>query len=479
MAKIASLQDTIAAVATPAGQGGIGIVRVSGPRAVDMTDKIFVSRSGKPLSSLKSFCLRYGWIVRDKKAFEAIGCKPEAGTDFLIDEVLVTLMRAPKSYTKEDHVEISAHAGTQVLSSILGLLLKQGARLAEPGEFTKRAFVNGRMDLTQAEAVLDVIQADTELALRNSLGQLAGRLSAILKELRLSLVEICADMEARLDFSEEEIPAGAAERNMKNLRRVFGRVNDLLETAGRGHLVRDGLKTVIYGRPNTGKSSLLNALLKTERAIVTPVAGTTRDTIEECLDVQGLAVCLTDTAGVLHADNEIERLAIARTAQAVQTADLVLFVMDGSSMLTEEDRLLFSGIPAQKKRMGVINKSDLPPRLDRKEAGQLLGFHPIVEVSALTLKNIRLLEEQIFKTALDGKTGLTESVLVSNARHKDILQKVKASLGHAIETLEKGLSDEWAAGDVRAALQGLGELTGEVFHEEILDSIFSRFCIGK
>ncbi|MFA5039428.1 MAG: tRNA uridine-5-carboxymethylaminomethyl(34) synthesis GTPase MnmE [Candidatus Omnitrophota bacterium] len=479
MAKIASLNDTIAAIATPAGQGALGIIRLSGPRALEIADLVFCGRNPKPLSGMKSFCLRYGWIVRDKEAFGKSGSDPRAVGACVVDEVVISLMRAPKSYTKEDNVEISAHGGSRVLCAILELLVEKGARPAEPGEFTKRAFLNGRLDLTQAEAVLDVIQANSDLALRNSLGQLAGGLSGIFKGLRAGLLEILADMEARLDFSEEEVLRAEDVRDAEKLEGVCSQTQSLLEGSFRGRLLREGLKVVIYGRPNTGKSSLLNALLKTERAIVTPIAGTTRDTIEECLNIQGLAVCLIDTAGILDAGDEIERRAVERANAAVEGSDLVLFVVDASAPLEDLDVELYSRVKARKKLIGVVNKCDLPGVPGAERFREFFGAHPVTEVSALKMRNIVALEEEIVKAVFDGPLELGESPLVSNVRHIAILKDVSQALKDAVETLRKGTPLEFAAVDVRRALNGLGELTGEVFHEELLDSIFSRFCIGK
>ncbi|MDD5019598.1 MAG: tRNA uridine-5-carboxymethylaminomethyl(34) synthesis GTPase MnmE [Candidatus Omnitrophica bacterium] len=479
MAALASFPDTIVAMSTPVGQGAVGIVRLSGPQALRVVESVFASKNGKPLSDAKTFTLKYGWVVRDKEAFEKSGRSPLACPAAVLDEVVVSLMRSPHSYTREDVVEINSHGGPRVLSLILEILLEKGARLAQPGEFTKRAFLNGRLDLAQAEAVLDIIQAKSDLALKNSLTQLAGELSRKMKVLRQEMLDVLAEIEARLDFSEEDIQAVPYDVYGSALEGIRRRLADLLEKSFCGRIVREGLKVAICGRPNAGKSSLLNALLGAERAIVTAIAGTTRDTIEECVNIRGLAVCLIDTAGVLEARDEIERLALARTRNAIEDCDIVLFVLDGSGPLEDQDAALLSFVKPSKKIIGVVNKSDLPRHADRARIRDLFRDRAVVEVSALTRDNIAALEEEILRSVFHDPGILAADVLVSNVRHIDILKAVVASLEHAQESLKNHLSLEFAAMDLRGALNRLGELTGEVFHEELLETIFSKFCIGK
>jgi len=478
MAALASMSDTIAAIATPVGQGAVGIVRLSGAGAIAVADAVFSSKKGKPLSAVRTFSLHYGWIVRDKQVFERAGRAPQAAPELIVDEVVVSLMRSPHSYTREDVVEINSHGGPRVLSVILELLLVKGARLAVPGEFTKRAFLNGRLDLAQAEAVLDIVQAKSELALKTSLAQLSGELSTRIKDLRRRMIDVLADIEARLDFSDEEV-GGVPDDALSVLRTALQALRSLLEGSFCGRIVREGLKVVIYGRPNVGKSSLLNALLRTDRAIVTAIAGTTRDTIEECVSIRGLAVCFVDTAGILEAHDEIERLALERTRKAIDGCDLLLFVFDGSAPLGREDEALLSQVHLLKKMIGVVNKSDLPARVDASRLRALFGARPLVHVSALEREGIKQLEDEIFGAMFHDPGLLSADVLVSNIRHIEILKNSAASLERSIDSLQKGLSPEFGAADLRRAVDGLGELTGEVFHEDVLDVIFSKFCIGK
>lgn len=466
MAAIEHNEDTIAAIATPFGEGAVGIVRLSGPKAMDIVDEIFLSKNRRPLATLRTFSLRYGWIVTDKRSPERV-----------IDEVVVSLMRGPKSYTREDVVEINSHGGARALSSILELVLEKGARPAQPGEFTKRAFLNGRLDLAQAEAVLDIIQAKSDLALKNSFAQLSGGLSKIITELRLALLEILARMEASIDFPEEAVgPADNADIRTA-ICGISGRLKSLVERSFRGRIIREGLKVVIYGKPNVGKSSLLNALLRQERAIVTPIAGTTRDTIEEFINVRGLAVKLIDTAGILEHRDEIEKEALKRTRRTLEDCDLVLFILDGSSPLTKEDRTLAQQIRL-KKTLVVVNKCDRPLKIDPHGLEGLFS-KPAINVSAQEGTHIEELEDGIYKSVFDGAPVLEEGVAVSNVRHIEILKRSLGFLENSLSSFDKRLSVEFVTLDVKKATQALGELTGEVSNEEVLDIIFSKFCIGK
>jgi tRNA modification GTPase len=465
MAGINLGEDTIAAMGTPFGEAAVGIVRLSGPQAVKITEEIFLSKNGKPLSSLKTYSLRYGWIVRNKEANE------------IVDEVVVSLMRAPKSYTREDVVEINSHGGAKILSSILELVLEKGARVAQPGEFTKRAFLNGRLDLAQAEAVLDIIQAKSDLALKNSLSQLSGDVSRCICGLRDSLLEVLADMEAAIDFSDDQTGQNSTAEFLNRLSDISRRLNNLLKNSFQGKIIREGLKVVIFGRPNTGKSSLLNAILKQERAIVTPIAGTTRDTIEEFVNIKGLAVRLIDTAGILEYRDAIEKEALERTRRMLEASDLVLFLIDGSSPLTEEDRIL-AGQIGSKKVLLVINKNDQPQRIDPREFEKLFS-RSALRVSALKGENIAALEDLIWQSVFEGAPVFEEGGMISNVRHIEILKRTALSLETATDSLKQELSLEFAALDLKKALETLGEVTGEVLSDELLDAIFSKFCIGK
>ena len=462
MAKVNPLDDTIAAIVTPAGTGAIGIVRLSGPEALEIAGLVFRAKNGRPLAARKNFSLCYGHVVRGRE---------------LVDEVLVSVMRAPRSYTCEDVVEISCHGGSRALASVLELVLRNGARMADPGEFTRRAFLNGRIDLAQAEAVLDVIQAKTERALKNSLSQLSGSISKSAASLRQTCLDLLAGIEAVINFPEDAADPGETAPFKRQLSALISRIDELLSRSYQGRVIREGLKVVIYGRPNVGKSSLLNALLKHERAIVTPLPGTTRDTIEEFINIKGLAVCLVDTAGMGEHRDVIEKEALVRTQKSVEEADLILFVLDQSAPLLPEDRLLAQGI-AGRKAIIVFNKSDLKAKLDEGLLRPVLEAST-VEVSALDGKNISRLEELIFESVFDKYSVGEEGTLVSSRRHIEIFSRAREGLAKALVSLEQNLSLEFAALDIRLAAEALGELTGEVLPEEVLDVIFSKFCIGK
>ncbi len=467
------LDDTIVAVSTAVGEGAVGIVRVSGPRALSVVDKIFLARSRQALFEQPDFTMRLGWIVREA----CDRATPDGRPREAVDEVLVSVMRAPKSYTREDVVEVNAHGGMRALEAILKLILEGGARLAEPGEFTRRAFLNGRLDLAQAEAVLDVVRAKGDWALKNSERQLLGALSRVFSEIRDHLIRILADMEAVLDFPEEETGAADARRFTPLVAQVAGRMDAHLERSARGRLMREGLKAVIAGRTNVGKSSLLNALLRQERAIVTAVPGTTRDTIEEIIHIQGLAVHLIDTAGIITARDAVEVEALARSRKALEEAGLVLFVLDGSVGLEDDDRRLFESF-ADKAHLIVINKSDLP-RAWGREALRGWTTRPVIDVSARTGDHIMELEAVVLKSVFDGPPAWDEGAWVANVRHIEALRRGREGLTRTIDSLEKGLSLDVVALDVRAAADSIGEITGAVCTEEILDTIFSKFCIGK
>lgn len=507
MATVGALEDTIVALATPLSEGALGIVRLSGSRAVAIADSVFLAKNKKPLVSLRSYRLRYGWIVRDKERPGACGAESVLRQG-VVDEAIVSLMRAPHSYTREDVVEISSHGGPRVLHIILGLALEKGARLALPGEFTKRAFLNGRIDLAQAEAVMDIIRAKGDLALEAGLRQLSGDISRCVGEFRKALLDILADMEASVDFPEDvscDIPSGERlspdgiqgrrgdpkdkARGLpkdvwpQRLSAIAQRLREASERGLRGRLIREGLRVVIFGRPNVGKSSLLNALLRHDRAIVTPLAGTTRDTLEECVNIRGLAVCLVDTAGwptdaaAGAARDAIESEALKRTQEAIETSDLVLFVLDASEGILDEDKILAERISG-KKKICVINKTDAGRRIAQGEAQRLWGV-PAVAVSAQTGENIPALEEAVFSSAPDISFSWGEGAVVANMRHIEIFGWAAAALDAAVGSLKAALPPEFAALDVKKALDALGEITGETFSEGLLDAIFSKFCIGK
>lgn len=456
--------ETIAAIATPAGEGGIGIVRVSGPQALETAGKIFESRSGKKLEQQPSFTARLGKITRPDGA--------------VVDESLVLVMRAPKTYTREDMVEIHAHGGPVVLKTILDLLVRAGARPAEPGEFTKRAFLSGRIDLLQAEAVLDMIHAKTEMGRAFAASQMGGALSDKVASFREPLVDILSHLEADIDFPEDLPEPQAAVRLRERLEAVLADVSRLLESSALGFVARRGVRAVIWGRPNVGKSSLLNALSRKNRVIVTPHPGTTRDVVEEEVEIGGFPVRLVDTAGVQETADPIEKEGVARSHLAVLAADLVLHVLDSSRAMTaDEERLL--EVSAAKPRLIVLNKADLPEALLESEIRRKVGDSPILKVSCQSEKGIAPLEEGLVAYLKAGKAAAQDEPVVSSVRQRDILERVHQELGQAIQALREGLSVEFPAADLRRALAGLAEMTGEITNEEVLDRLFNQFCIGK
>jgi tRNA modification GTPase len=452
--------DTIAAISTPLGEAGIGIVRLSGPEAEPIARRLF--RPRRPRPRWQSHRLYLGHVL------DAQGR--------VLDEVLLTLMRAPQSYTREDVVEIHCHSGYAVLRAILGAALALGARPARPGEFTLRAFLAGRLDLSQAEAVLEVIQARTEASLRVAAAHLAGGLGRRLGGLRAVLVAILARLEAALDFPEEAAELSPEDIG-EELDAPLRHLEELLGTYRQGRLLREGLDVVLAGRPNVGKSSLLNRLLDADRAIVTDIPGTTRDVIEESITLEGVALRLSDTAGLREARDKVEELGVARSQERLARADLVLYLVDRSDPLAPEDvRVLeeLAGRPA----LVVVNKSDLPQRLDMEELRRA-SPHALVEISALTGEGIDELKQALVDSALGG--GLkTAGDLVTQARHYELLVRAREALDRARELLAQA-SPPWelVALEVKEALTALGEITGEEVGDAVLDHIFSRFCIGK
>jgi tRNA modification GTPase len=461
-----SLDDTIAAIATPLGEGGVGIVKISGPEASSILGRLF--EPAVRATRLEPRSLLFGHI-RD----------PQSGE--MVDEVLAVAMPAPHSYTRQDVVEIQAHGGIVPLRRILRLALAAGARPAEPGEMTLRAFVNGRLDLAQAEAVLDVVQARTEAALRVAAEQLGGALSARVRAVRARLVDVLAYLEASIDFVEDEIPP---QEVAVPLHEVAAELVAILATAERGLIYRQGIRAAIVGKPNVGKSSLLNALLRGERAIVTPIPGTTRDTLEETVNVQGVPLVLVDTAGIrAEIGDEVERLGVERSRAALARADLALWVVDGSQPLTRADRdiaALVGGKPA----LMVVNKCDLLTRPGEGEeavsgSASWLPGAPRLSVSALTGQGIEALEEAIVEMVLGGQVSAADTPLVSNPRHQASLGRALEHVRAAEEAQRSGVSPDLAAIDVREAVDALGEITGETASEDLLEAIFSKFCIGK
>ncbi len=459
----ASDKDTIVALSTPPGEGGLGVVRLSGPRAVEIADKIFSAASGLKVRDQKSFTSSYGRILFEGKT---------------VDEALLLLMRTPKSYTREDVVEISSHGSAAVLGAVIQAALRAGARMAEPGEFTKRAFLNGRIDLLQAEAVLDLIRSKTDLARRWSLSQLEGHLSEKMNAAKDKLVEALSHLEAAVDFPEEELGAESLEGIRHQLSALTREMRELLASSEMGETVRRGLKVVITGKPNVGKSSLMNRLIGRNRVIVTPFPGTTRDVVEDEIQVGGFPVRLLDTAGIHDTEHPIEKEGIERSKKARLAADLIIAVFDASAPLDAVDQKFLDTLSDQKK-IFAINKSDLPKRLDVAELKKKAGNFPIVEISCVSETGTRPLENEILRFITKGDIEIPEEGVINSSRQKDLLKKVCEDLENASKACAEKLSPELIIVDIRSALGHLGEIVGEVVTDDVLDALFSRFCIGK
>lgn len=462
------MDHTIAAVATPMGEGGIGIVRLSGPRSVQIADEIFRSKRGKKLVNLGTYRLIYGQIV-------------DPPTQDTIDECIVVVMRAPHSYTGEDVVELQCHGGVVSVQTVLNLALKHGAKLAEPGEFTKRAFLNGRLDLSQAEAVIDIIRASTPLGLGVAVDQLEGSLSRRIKSLQDNLYGIIVKVEASVDFPEEDLPEVDLIELEQTMIESSSAITNLLQTADDGKILREGLKTVIVGKPNVGKSSLLNKLLDENRALVTDIPGTTRDTIEEMINLRGIPLRLIDTAGIRESEDLVEQLGVARSKDLIEEADLILHVLDSSAPLTAEDYQILENAE-KKRRIILVNKVDLDSAWDLSDLGQL-GETPILEMSLvnqgqdLVDKLAKVIISQVGSGAILSSAG--SKALVTRTRHKQALQESQKALERALATFKSGLPLDLIAVDLYEALEYLGEITGETVRENVLDKIFAQFCIGK
>ena len=440
--------DTIAAISTPPGEGAISIVRMSGEEAVSIAQKVF---SGKDLTQAKSHTRNYGHIV-DPKTHEEI------------DEVMVSLMLAPKTFTGEDVVEINCHGGIVATNRILQLLLVNGARLAEPGEFTKRAFLHGRIDLTQAESVMDLIRAKTDRSMKIALNQLDGNLSHLIDSLRKDILDVLAQVEVNIDYPEYDD--------------VEEMTTKLLKTASQGKIMREGLATALVGRPNVGKSSLLNHLLHEDKAIVTDVAGTTRDVIEEYVNVSGVPLKLIDTAGIRETDDKVEKIGVERSKKAIEQSDLVLLVLNAAESLTKEDLELIR-LTNDKKRIIILNKTDLEEKLDRKELAKISENAPVYATSILKNEGVEALEEAISKLFFNGIENSQSTVMVTNARHIALLKKAQNSLDSVLEGISSGMPVDLVQIDMTEAWNLLGEITGESYEDELLDQLFSQFCLGK
>ncbi len=467
------LEDTIAAPATPIGEGGIGIVRISGLEALAIADKIFIAKDGAKPSKYETYTVHYGHIVDISTKNEKRKTKNE-----IIDEVLLTVMRAPKSYTKEDVIEINCHGGIEAVKNVLGLVMKHGARLAEPGEFTKRAFLNGRIDLTQAEAVLDVIRAKTEGSLRAAMGQLNGRLSKDVCGILDELINIASHIEAAIDFPEEQLDIINEENLAGRMKELTDRVEYLIDSFNEGVVLREGILAVICGKPNVGKSSLMNLLLKRDRVIVAPVPGTTRDAVEEMINIGGLPIRLVDTAGIGVTEDALYKESAKRSRTYIARADIALLMLDAASQIDEEDLAIIRMVE-DKKKVVIINKIDLNRKIDRKSIESLFRKDPVIEISVEEKRNIGHLERKVLDTVWSGKFTQAETAIVSNARHKELLDKAFNNMLSVRRLMGESSHPELIAVDLKEAIFNLGLIIGKSVSDEVLDRVFENFCIGK
>ena len=461
-----SLDDTIAAIATPLGEGGLAVIRLSGSRALAIADRSFqpIGKSSLKPSAAPTHTIQFGKIMRDGQ---------------VIDEVLLAVLRSPRTFTREDTVEISCHGGLLPAKLVLDTLLAGGARLAEPGEFTRRAFLNGRIDLAQAEAVADLIHSRTELALAAANEQLAGKLSQRINQLRDDLMHTLAHVEAHIDFPDEDISPDTKAQLLQRLENGVGFMDELLRTANEGQLLRRGIRAAIVGRPNAGKSSLLNQLLGRDRAIVSPIAGTTRDTIEETANIRGLPVIFIDTAGLREARDEIELEGIRRSRASLAAAEFILHVFDASEPLTHADEIYLAEF-AGKKRILVRNKTDLPVKLELPLEFQISNFKfQMADVSCVSGQGIEALKDAIKNLIWAGEIKAEMLQVAINSRHQDALNRARASTRQAADALRADVSLDLVAMDLRIAANAVGEIVGKTSTEDLLDSIFSTFCIGK
>lgn len=453
--------DTIAAIATPLGESGIGVIRISGSHAYAVGDAIFCSPSGKPLAQRRDRSIQHGLVVADDG-------RP-------VDEVLMLIMKGPHSYTAEDVLEIQCHGGRKALEEILSLVLAHGARLANPGEFTQRAFVNGRIDLAQAEAVMDVIQAKSRQGLTSAVNQLEGRLSKVIGAMRHELTDFITRLEVTIDYPEEDLEDITVPDVAGAIRKQLASLDEMLEASHDGRIIRDGVMAAIAGTPNAGKSSLLNRLLQEDRAIVTDVPGTTRDVLEEWISLKGVPVCLVDTAGIRETDDTVEKIGVTKAKAYMDKADIILVVIDSSRPLSEEDRAILEDTK-ERNVLIVLNKSDLTPVVAEKDLGQY--GHPVLSLSAGTGEGLEALKEQLLSLALS-HADTAGSALLTNTRYIELVRQSREALKRALDSIEAGMPVDCAVVDLREAWDLLGSITGDTVHDDMVEEIFSRFCLGK
>ena len=457
------IDDTIAAIATAPGEGGIGIIRISGEKSLQVAESIFKSVTGKLIKDYNTRTLIYGTVVDGEK---------------VIDEALVAYMKGPKSYTGEDVIEINCHGGFISVKKILELILSKDVRLADAGEFTKRAFLNGRIDLSQAEAIIDVIKAKTDKAHEVAQSQLEGSLSKKIRELRFKVTEVLAHLEVSIDFAEEDVEEITYKTLRENAENIKREIKKLYDTSESGKILRDGLKTVIIGKPNVGKSSLLNSILGENRAIVTDIAGTTRDVIEEFVNIKGIPLKIVDTAGIRETEDIVEKIGVEKSKESYNTADLVIMVLDSSRPLSQEDREILETLE-NKKTIVLLNKTDLPQQIDIDELSKYVDCSSIIKISALQHKGIEELQDKIEAMVYKGSVKNSSNLMITNSRHKDALLKAYESINDAISAIDQNMPYDFIEVDFKNIWDYLGYINGDTVKEDLLDTIFANFCIGK
>lgn len=457
------IDDTIAAIATAPGEGGIGIIRISGEKSLQVAQSIFKSKSGKMIKDYNARTLIYGTVVDNEK---------------VIDEVLVAYMKGPNSYTAEDVIEINCHGGFISVKKILELILSKGVRLAEAGEFTKRAFLNGRIDLSQAEAIIDVIKSKTDMAHEVAQSQLEGSLAKKIKDLRMNVTEVLAHLEVSIDFAEEDVEEITYQTLEEKALDLRNEIKKLYDTAESGKILRDGLKTVIVGKPNVGKSSLLNSILGENRAIVTDIAGTTRDVIEEFVNIKGIPLKIVDTAGIRETEDVVEKIGVEKSRESFSTADLVIMVLDASRKLSEEDMEILESLK-NKKTIVLLNKMDLEPQIELEKIEEFINSEDIIKISALKHQGIEELQDKIEAMVYHGSVKNSSNLMITNSRHKDALFKAYESINDAISAIEQRMPYDFIEVDFKNIWDYLGYINGDTVREDLLDTIFANFCIGK